>query len=253
MFFSLGLVGRRSLGSQVVSSCGCSGATWVRGAQYGETAHERVINGHQRTAVVELSAIVWRTEDGAKLSAAEELVAVLDDLMRSANKIYIVFLEELLDDGLAKRVRNTAVVLAPTRLSFLRVGPKQVAEKAILRNLSRPCDLLELGHGDELGAQAAMHANDFVVDQRGDRHAVEAILELLPDADGVAALAFVVETIDTVDLTALVVASQEEEVLLELDFVGKEQNDGLKRVLAAIDIVAEEQVVGLRWEPTILE
>ena len=253
MFVSLGLVGWRSLGSQAVSGCGCSGATWVRGAQDGETAHERVIDRHQCTAVVELSAIVWRTEDGAKLSAAEELVAVLDDLMCSANKIYIVFLEELLDDGLAKRVRDTAVVLSPTRLSFLRVRPKQVAEKAIFGHFGRPCDLLELGDGDELGAQAAMHADDLVIDQRGDWHAVEAILELFPDADGVAALALVVETIDTIDLTALVVASQQEEVLLELDLVGQEQNDRLERVLAAIDVVAQEEVVGLRREPTILE
>ena len=72
-----------------------------------------------------------------------------------------------------------------------------------------------------------MHAQNLVIDQSCDRHAVEDILELLPDADGVAALAFVVETVDSIDLAALVIASQQEEVLLKLDFVGQEENDSL--------------------------
>ena len=73
-----------------------------------------------------------------------------------------------------------------------------------------------------------MHAEDLVIDERSDRHAVEAILELLPYADRVATLALVVEAVDAINLAALVVTSQEEEVFLELGFVGKEQDDGLK-------------------------
>ena len=66
-----------------------------------------------------------------------------------------------------------------------------------------------------------MHAEDLIIDKGGDRQAVEDVLELLPDADGVATLAFVVEAIDAIDLPALVVAPQEEEVLLEFDLVGQ--------------------------------
>ena len=58
-----------------------------------------------------------------------------------------------------------------------------------------------------------MHAENLVVDQGGNRHAVEHILELFPDADRVATLALVVETVDAVDLATLVVPSQQEEVL----------------------------------------
>ena len=66
-----------------------------------------------------------------------------------------------------------------------------------------------------------MHAEDLIIDKGGDRQAVEDVLELLPDADGVATLAFVVEAIDAIDLPALVVAPQEEEVFLEFDLVGQ--------------------------------
>lgn len=72
-----------------------------------------------------------------------------------------------------------------------------------------------------------MHAQNLVIDQRCDGHAVEDILELFPDTDGVAALALIVKAIDSINLTTLVIASQQEEVLLEFDLVGKEQNYGL--------------------------
>lgn len=98
-----------------------------------------------------------------------------------------------------------------------------------------------------------MHAEDFVVDQSGDRHAVEYILELLPHADGVATLAFVVKAIYTVDLSTLVVTAQEEKVLLELDLVGEEKDDGLQRVLASVNVISQEQVVCFWREAAILE
>lgn len=53
-----------------------------------------------------------------------------------------------------------------------------------------------------------MHAQDFVVNESCNRHAVENILELFPNSDTVATLAFVVEAVDSVNLTALVISSQ---------------------------------------------
>lgn len=73
-----------------------------------------------------------------------------------------------------------------------------------------------------------MHAENFVVDKRGNGQAVKAIYELLPYADGIAALAFIVEAINAIDLAALMVASQEEEILFKLDLVREEQDDALK-------------------------
>ena len=49
------------------------------------------------------------------------------------------------------------------------------------------------------------------------------------------------------------VAPQNEEVLGVLDLVGQEQADGLERLLAAIYVVAEEEVVGLGREAAVLE
>ena len=173
--------------------------------------------------------------------------------MGSADEVDIVLFQELFDDGLSKSVRNTAVVLSPARLALFRVRPDQVTEEAILWHFCRPGDLLKLGDCDELWAETAMHTQDFVIDERSDRHAIEDILELFPHANRVAALALVVEAVDAVDLSTLVVTAQKEEVLLELDLICEEEDDSLKRVLSSVNIVAQEEVVSLRGEATILK
>jgi hypothetical protein len=50
-----------------------------------------------------------------------------------------------------------------------------------------------------------------------------------------------------------VVSAQEEEVFRVLDLVREKQADGLEALLAAVDVVAQEQVVGLGGEATVLE
>ena len=98
-----------------------------------------------------------------------------------------------------------------------------------------------------------MHGEDLLVDDGGNREAVEAVGEGLPQLDIVSSLALVIEPIDAVDRGALVVSAQDEEVLGILDLVCQKQADRLKRLLASIDVVAEEKVVGLGGETTILE
>lgn len=49
------------------------------------------------------------------------------------------------------------------------------------------------------------------------------------------------------------VAAENEEVLRVLDLVCEEKADGLQRLLATVDIVTEEEIVGFRRETTVLE
>lgn len=98
-----------------------------------------------------------------------------------------------------------------------------------------------------------MHRENLLVDDGSNWQAVEAVSEGLPQLDVVAALALIVETVNAVDGGALVVATENEEVLWVLDLVGEEEADGLKRLLSAVDIVAKEEVVGFWWESSVLE
>jgi hypothetical protein len=85
--------------------------------------------------------------------------------------------------------------------------------------VSRAHNTTNLLHGVEIRAQTAVHGEDLLVDDSSDGQAVEAVRKCLPKLDVVAALAFVIEAIDTVDGGALMVASENEEVLRVLDLV----------------------------------
>lgn len=64
-------------------------------------------------------------------------------------------------------------------------------------------------------------------------------------------LTLIVETVDSVDPGRLVVSSQEEEVLGIEDLIRKQQADGFKRILPAIYIISEEQVVIRRRKTSV--
>mmetsp|Transcript_47028 Transcript_47028/g.132283 ORF Transcript_47028/g.132283 Transcript_47028/m.132283 type:complete len:209 (-) Transcript_47028:231-857(-) len=164
-----------------------------------------------------------------------------------------MLLKELLHDVGAKDVRHATVVLRPTANVLVRIRPEEVADEPCVRHVGRAHqapDLLEVGY---LWGEASVHANDLLVDEAADWQAIEHVAELLPELDVVAALALVIKPIDASDGCALVVASQQEEVLGELRLVGEEQGNCLQALLPSVHVVAQKYVVALRGELAVLE
>lgn len=64
---------------------------------------------------------------------------------------------------------------------------------------------------------------------------------------------FIIEAVYPVDAGTLVISPQQKEVLRIFDFVCEQQTDGLQALLASINVVTKEQVVSLRWKPSVLE
>ena len=218
-----------------------------------EAAHESVVDAHHSACVVELTAVVGCGEQRDQLPLREELVAVFNHLMGAADQVDVVLLVEGRDNLLPEGERDSTVVLAPALHVLVGVRPEQVAEEPGVGHVGRAHDTLNLLEGAELGAETTVHAEDLLVDDGGDGQAVEAVGEGLPQLDVVAALALVIETVDAVDGRALVVASQQEEVLGVLDLVSEQQAHGLEGLLAAVYVVTQEEVVGVGWESTVLE
>ena len=218
-----------------------------------EGAHEGLVDGHHGAGVVELSAVIWGGEKGDELPAGEELVSVLDDLVGAADEVEVVLVKELGDDVLAEGEGDAAIVLAPPVDVLVGVGPEQVAEEAGVGNVGRADDALDLIEAGELGGEASVGAEDLLVDDGRAGEAVEAVGEGLPELDAEAALALVVEAVDAVDGGALVVAAEDEEVLGILDLIRQQETYCFQGLLAAVDVVAEEDVVGLRRESAVFE
>jgi len=140
---------------------------------------------------------------------------------------------------------DAAVVVAPAGAVAVGVGPEEVAEEALVGDVDGALDVPDPGEAVEVRREAPVHAEDLVIDDGSDGEAVEAVGEELPEADAEAALALVVEAVDAVDGGALVVAPEQEEVVRVPDLVRQQQADGLDALLAAVHVVAQEQVVEL--------
>lgn len=111
----------------------------------------------------------------------------------------------------------------------------------------------DLLHRVQVRAETTVHGEDLLVDDCCNGQAVEAVGERLPELDVISSLALIIKPIDAVDGRALVVATQDEEVLRVFDLVCEEQADGLERLLASVNIITKEQVICLRRESTIFE
>ncbi len=173
--------------------------------------------------------------------------------MSSTDQINIMFLSECANYLLPESETNPSIVLAPSLDIFVRVTPEQVTEETGVWHISRSHDPLDLVEGGELWGETAMHAEDFLIDDCGNRQAVKAVGESFPQLDIVSSLALIIEPIYSVNGSALVVSSQQEEVFGVFHLVGQQEAHGLHALLASVHIVPEEKVVGIGREAAILK
>lgn len=74
--------------------------------------------------------------------------------MGPANKVHVVFVEELCDHVGAKSEGDATVVLTPAKHIFIWVSPQQVAQQALVGHISGPHDPTDLLHRLEVWWQA---------------------------------------------------------------------------------------------------
>ena len=153
---------------------------------------------------------------------------------------------KVLYNHFSEGVRDASVILTPVDHIFLRVSgitPEQVAKQSAIRHVSWSQNLIDLLKVIKFGRKPSVNAEDLVVDDGSDWEAVEAMDELFPELQRISSFALIVESVNPVDGTALVVSSQQEKVLGVFNFVRKEQADHLEVLLTPIHVVSQEQVV----------
>ena len=157
--------------------------------------------------------------------------------MGSRHQRQSVVVVEGLRDVLAERVSRASRRYAPSA-PVIRVGPEQVAHGPLVRHLLYAVERPDVVERVDAGREAAVEAEDLVVDQRGEGEVVEEVGEVFPHV-GVAVLAqaLVVEAVDLRDLAGLVVATEDGDALRVSDFESDEERDRLDRVVASINVV----------------
>lgn len=164
--------------------------------------------------------------------------------------------QELSNNVFPKGKGHPSVIFSPPNDVFVWIGPQEIAQKTRVWDVGGTHDALDLLHVLQLGTESPVHAEDLLVNDSGNRQAVEGVSECFPELDVVSSLAYeahqgrrgvaggkghtlVVESVDSVDGGALVVPAENEEVLRIFDLVGEQQADGLERLFATIDIIPE--------------
>ena len=182
--------------------------------------------------------------------------------MGAADQIHVVFLQEPRHNIRPESKRDPPIVFTPASDIFVGIGPQEVTQQATVRNLKESATFHRCGsklrnafqmsknrkmngefsvtyiggphhaaylfHGIQIWAQAPVHGENFFINDGGDRKAIEAISKSLPKLDIVSSLALIVKSINTIDRCALVVTTEDKEILWVFDFVREEQADRLK-------------------------
>lgn len=112
--------------------------------------------------------------------------------MGAADQVEVVALEELREHIFTKKETDAPLqVLLPAALLLHRVRPQQVTEHAVGGDIGGTVEGDNFFDFGEFGTDAAVHAEDAFLDEGGEGHAVEGVHEVLPDLEGVLALAWV--------------------------------------------------------------
>lgn len=90
-----------------------------------------------------------------------------------------------------------------------------------------------------------MDTEDLVADDGSHWEAIKTLYEFFPKLERIPSFALVIESVNTVNGAAFVVASQEEEVFRVLDLVCQKEANDFEVLLTAINIITQEQVVRL--------
>jgi hypothetical protein len=98
-----------------------------------------------------------------------------------------------------------------------------------------------------------MHGKDLFINDGRNWQAVEAVGKRLPQFDVVPPLALIVEAINAINARALVIPTKDEKVLWILDLVRQQQANGLKRLLASINVISQKQIIRFGRETAVFK
>ena len=232
-----------------------------------EVALQILVHLHNRSDVTAAIAVVRGGPHGDELVVEHPLVALHHQLMRSAPHIAVVVRVKLpvtvtRSTHLAHHVASEEVATSsgahsPARGVLLRIGPQQVTEPALQRNLLNTVnrtDLVMISTSQEYFIQSrdgrretAVHTEDATVHKGADGKKIEHVDTLLPDV-GSAVLphALVIKTIHLGDLPALVVSTKKRNAVWVEDLQRKQEQKRFDAVVASVDIIAHEEVVRIR-------
>ena len=162
--------------------------------------------------------------------------------MSTADKIEVELLEELCDGFRAETPSNSSIAFTPLVNIRIGVAPNKLGEETFLWNFCRPLDVFDQIKAAKAWCDTAVNAENLLLDDRRDWEPLENLQELLPQlTTSIALSALGLESVIDGREAALVIAAEQEDLVGKHNFLREEVGENLDGVLAAVDVVAEEE------------
>uniref|UniRef100_A0A182J1E9 Uncharacterized protein n=1 Tax=Anopheles atroparvus TaxID=41427 RepID=A0A182J1E9_ANOAO len=200
-----------------------------------------------------------RGETGGRALPVHAIAGVLR-LVRPDNGEQLVVLQEITARLVAVEVRTPAhgIVRVEVRVLLVaevleRVRPEQITHGAERRRLLEPVQLPDVVQLLDLGRQAAVNTEELLIHERRQRQAVERVHARVVHALRVLNLTLLLKRKVFCQVTTLVVAAQQKQGRRVAELERPQVEDALYAEVAAIDVVAEEEIFGRRRRAADLE
>lgn len=123
-----------------------------------------------------------------------------------------------------------------------------------MRNFLHSVKLSNLIQCVNAWGKTAMQTENLWSNYCSQRKVVEQLSELLPNFSiSILPQAFIIEPVNLRDLSALMITSKDGQSLWISDFQSDKQSDSLNRIIASINVISHEQVIGIRGLSSNLE
>lgn len=184
-----------------------------------ESLVELLVDVQDGSDVTASVAVVGGRPDCDEVLVLEPVLeAVHHQLMRSGNQSDIVDVIEFSGNFRAEQPSSSSWGHCPG-FDVFRVGPHEIAEWTLMRDLHSSIDESDLVDGLDFRGETTVDAEDFAFDHGTNAEVVEDFGAVLPRV-GVSVLSnsFIIEAIYGSDLSGLMVASEESNVRRILEF-----------------------------------
>ncbi len=100
--------------------------------------------------------------------------------MGTRDHLQVVGMVELLSDVLAEGVARASRIHPPSG-SVIRIRPKQIAHRSLMRHLLESFERADVIEGLDAGRESSVEAEKLIFDDGSERQVVEKLSQALPD------------------------------------------------------------------------
>lgn len=202
-----------------------------------------VQNGGDVTTSV---TIVGSGPHGDEVGVLEPVLeAIHNKLMSTSNQVNVVNVVELRGNLGSKKPSSTTRRQSPG-LDVLRVGPHQVAEGTLVRDLHSSLEKSDLVKSFYIGRQSTVNTEDLALNNGSDSEVIENFAAVLPRVRvSVLSDSLIVETVHGGDLSGLVVTTEKSNASGVLKFKAEQELESFDGVVTTINEIAHKDVASV--------